>query len=72
MITKRKAEKCVVHHFGCACRERQFKSMAQALRIIQSWGAFDQEGKWPSDPALKPAHVMELCKRALEGIYFNV
>ncbi len=63
-ITKKRAEKCVTHHL-CDCSEYKMQQMEQALRVIRTWGAFDEEGKWLTDPALKPMHVIQLCDKAV-------
>jgi hypothetical protein len=63
-ILKRKALKCTSHHI-CDCLEYKIQVMERTLRVIRTWGAFDDEGNWPSDPALKPAHIIELCDKAL-------
>lgn len=64
IISKKRALRCVTHH-RCDCSEYRLQEAEQALRIIRTWGAFDEEGKWPAGPALKPSHVIELCDKAL-------
>jgi hypothetical protein len=66
-ISKKKAQKCITHH-SCDCIEYKMQQMEQALRVIRTWGAFDQKGEWPDDPVLKPAHVIDLCDKALNCI----
>jgi hypothetical protein len=63
-ISKKMALKCTTHHL-CDCSEYRLQKAEQALRVIRTWGAFDKEGKWPTGPALKPAHVIQLCDKAL-------
>lgn len=69
-ISKKRAMKCTTHHCACDCREYKIQNMEIALRVILTWGAFDEEGNWPRDPALKPAHVIQLCDKALNCLKF--
>ena len=56
-ITKKRAEKCVTHHYACDCREYRYQEMERALKVIHTWASVPG--------ALDPKHVRDLCNKAL-------
>ena len=65
MTTKKRAERCITHHWACDCREYRAQEMEEALKIIRTWAQFDYEGKCPNEKVLVPEHVIKLCDRVL-------
>ena len=65
IITKKRAERCVAHHYACDCITYKMQQMESALKVLRTWAKIDEErGKWIV-AALIPGHVVKLCDSAL-------
>ena len=62
--TKKRAEKCVTHHYACDCITYRMQQMEVALKVIRTWAKFDEE-RSRIVAALIPDHVIKLCDSAL-------
>lgn len=43
MTTKRRADKCVTHHYACDCREYYREQLESALKVIHTWASVYSE-----------------------------
>jgi hypothetical protein len=62
-VSKKRAERCVTHHYGCDCREYRFAQMEMALKIIRTWASCDNTSPHSREKAM--ADIVEQCEKAL-------
>lgn len=53
MISKKRALRCVTHHYGCNCREYKMQEMESVLRVIRTWAYLYLEKPGHTDSAKK-------------------
>jgi hypothetical protein len=67
-VSKKRAERCVTHHYGCDCREYRLTQMELALKIIRTWAACDKTSPETREKVMKVmADIVEQCEKALNG-----
>ena len=71
MITKKKAEKCMNHYYGCDCNRYWLEKMESALKVIRTWAKFQADDRCMT-VTLDPEAVVKLCDTALAGINAEV
>jgi len=62
-ISKKRAEKCVTHYYGCDCREYRYQEMESALKVIHH-GAYLLCANGPFNESL--CDIVDTAKEALE------
>lgn len=67
MTTKKKADNCMTHYYGCDCNRYRFEQMESALKVIRTWASFDFDSCVGCGflAALDPEAVVNLCDKAL-------
>ena len=62
-VSKKRAERCVTHHYGCDCREYRFAQMELALQIIRTWASCDKTSPDSREKAM--ANIVTQCNKGL-------
>lgn len=66
-ISKKRAEKCVTHYYGCDCREYRYQEMESALTVIYAWASPEQSDTLPwIDQRAICFNIANIAKEALE------
>jgi len=66
MTTKKKADNCMTHYYGCDCNRYRFEQMESALKVIRTWASFDLGNKSLNVAvALDSEAVVNICQKAL-------
>ncbi len=62
-VSKKRAERCVTHHYGCDCREYKLTQMELALKIIRTWASCDKTSPDSREKAM--ANIVAQCNKGL-------
>jgi len=62
-VSKKRAERCVTHHYGCDCREYRLTPMELALKVIKTWASCDKTS--PDSREKVMADIISQCDKGL-------